>query len=337
MHTFFFLQQEVDLKAFIQLTDNDLTRMGITLVGPRVKILQEINRIREEMQLPMLPSSNCIQSEDSSMWTLSSLEVQSLLEGNNGLLNEQPAAKRRRLIKPPGPSILNEKNLSIYVYLANIVAGKSALKKILFMVKSLKDKKPTDTIVQTIQQHMNSRLQQQGKQLLYEGKGAQLMLVLQPDQNGDWQARSSYTEQIWSFRKGDFIKIDNHHTVDIGIRVHHFFIPEDSGDGSFLEDLRSPTKYPILFPGGSLEIGLDENKDSRLALAAELDIAPSETFAITHNGNLVMASDKNMFNDTCIFSFKRRRVETDMKKISSLDDFQKELFLSRCLDPTCLP
>jgi len=251
--------------------------------------------------------------------------------------NDQPAAKKRRMIEP-NPSVINEKNLSIYVYLANIVAGKSVLKKILFMVKSLKNRNQTDVTVQTIQQQMIAKLQQQGKRLLFQGKDAQLMLVLQPDQNGDWQAKSSYTEQIWSFRKGDFIKIDNHHTVDIGIRVHHFFIPEEGNSENFLEDLRSPTKYPILFPGGSLEIGLDENKDSRLALAAtELNSEPPETFAVTHNGNLVVSTGKNMFDDTCIFSFKRRRVETNMKKISSLDDFQKELFLSRCLDTTCLP
>jgi len=333
-----FLQQEVDLKAFIQLTDTDLTRMGITLMGPRVKIMQEINRLREEFQLPMLPPAiSCAQSEDSSMWSLSSLECFLQAENANAVVNEQSASKKRKMLEP-GSAIINEKNLSIYVFLSNIVAGKNALKKILFMVKSMKDKKQTEAIVQKIQQQVSAKLQQQSKRLLHEGKEAQLMLVLQPDQNGDWQARSS-TDQIWSFRKGDYIKIDNHHNVDIGIRVHHFFIPDDPAGGcSHIEDLRSPTKYPILFPGGSLEIGLDENKDSRLALATEMDSQPSETFAVTHNGSLVMISEKNnMFEDTCLFSFKRRRTDTNMKKISSLDDFQKELFLSKCFDPTCLP
>jgi len=284
----------------------------------------------------MLSPGMSMQSEDTSMWSLSSLEFQSFLDGNNNsLLSEQPLAKRRRMLEQI-PTVVNEKDLSIYVYLANIVAGKNALKKVLFMVKSMKDRKQTESIVQRMQEEVTSRLQEQSKRLLNEGRDAQLMLLLQPDRNGDWQARSSYTDQLWNFRKGDYIKIDNHHHVDIGIRVHHFFIPEDPAE-TYVEDLRSPTKYPILFPGGSLEIGLDENKDSRLALAADLNCEPADTFAVTHNGNLVVAADKNMFADTCVFSFKRRKYETNMKKISSLDDFQKELFLSRCLDPTCLP
>ena len=118
------------------------------------------------------------------------------------------------------------------------------------------------------------------------------------------QGKSNYCEQIWSFRKGDYLKIDNHHNVDIGLRVHHFFIPGDDAECPFVEDMRSPTKYPILFPGGSLEIGLEESNESRLALASEIYSDPSETFAVMHNGKLILAREKYLFDETCIFSFK---------------------------------
>jgi len=178
--------------------------------------------------------------------------------------------------------------------------------------------------------------QRKEKQVFHEGK-AQLMLVLQPDKLGDWVAKSAYSDQIWNFKRGDYIKIDNHHNVDISINVHYYYIPAANKAGSdklFIEDFKSPKKYPTLFPGGSLEIGVDENRDGRLALAAELDFEPSETFAVTKNGKLVfpVTQEPNMFNETCNFSFKRRK--DNMKKAESFDDFQKEIFLSKCLDPT---
>eukprot|EP01115_Flamella_aegyptia_P004168 TRINITY_DN18218_c0_g2_i1.p1 TRINITY_DN18218_c0_g2~~TRINITY_DN18218_c0_g2_i1.p1 ORF type:complete len:92 (+),score=27.19 TRINITY_DN18218_c0_g2_i1:261-536(+) len=71
---------------------------------------------------------------------------------------------------------------------------------------------------------------------------------------------------------------------------------------------------------------------SRLALSAELDFEPSETFAVTKNGKLVYPltmSDPNLLTETCNFSFKRRK-DINMKKAESFDDFQKEIFLSKC-------
>jgi hypothetical protein len=323
-----FLQEEVDVKAFMQLTDTDLSRMGINLVGPRVKILQEIARLREEKQMPMLlpPSASYLPIDDNSMWSISSLE--SFLTPMIPEEEEFPSAKKRKLIEL---NTMSQKDMAVYVYLANIVAGKNSLKKILFMVKSMRDPRETESIVQKIQAEIVSNLITQGKNVLDVGKLAECMLFLKPDANGDWQARSN-GDRVWSFKNGDFIKIDNHHSIDIGISVHHFFIPSE-GETEYVEDARSPSKYPMLFPGGSLEIGLDENKDSRLALAAELDSDSSETFAVTRNGRLLF-DNSNIYGDSCIFSFKRRRA--DMRKIASLDDFQKELFLSRCLDPTCI-
>jgi len=51
---------------------------------------------------------------------------------------------------------------------------------------------------------------------------------------------------------------------------------------------------------------------------------PAEIFGVTRNGKLLATLNEDS-KDTCIYSFKRRKV--DMKKVESLDDFQKELFM----------
>lgn len=216
-----------------------------------------------------------------------------------------PPSKRRKFSEQPMTGYeIDKRLLSIYVYLACVLAKQTCISKILFMVKSMKDRQQTDEIVQKIQQQVVSKLRLEGEQLVNDSKDAQLMLLLQPDKNGDWRAKSSYSERIWNFRKGDYIKIDNHHGMDVGICVHHYFIPQDDSEDQFLEDFRSPSKYPVLFPGGSLEIGLDDSREARLALAAGLDSEPSDTFAVTHNGAVATVVDKNVFDETCIFSFK---------------------------------
>ena len=71
------------------------------------------------------------------------------------------------------------------------------------------------------------------------------MIMMQPDKNGDWVAKSNITsDNFWSFKRGDYIKIDNHHNVDISINVHYYYISEKNNNGqiekSFVEDFRSP-------------------------------------------------------------------------------------------------
>jgi len=370
-----FTAQEVDIQAFLQLTDSDLNEIGIIKVGPRIKILKEISRLKEPRQifgsclpqpesihlqlqnqttndfettfsLPRIPSLPSLPISDTNnpQSSLSSPTLASFFQ-DEGLTTDQLNKKRKASEAFSSNNSLadmeNEKPMSIYIYLSHIVAANNILKKTLFMAKSEKNKWETEQIVQQIQQQVVSDITQKGKQIFHEGK-AQLMLLLQPDKNGDWVAKSIYSSQdnqVWNFKKGDYIKIDNHHNVDISINVHYYYIPSAGKNGSdklFVEDFRSPKKYPTLFPGGSLEIGVDENRDGRLALAAELNCEPSETFAVTKNGKLVQpsSSESTMFNETCSFSFKRRK--DNMKKAESFDDFQKEIFLSKCLDPTIM-
>jgi hypothetical protein len=165
------------------------------------------------------------------------------------------------------------------------------------------------------------------------------MLMMSPDKNGDWVARAANCDNVWNFKRGDYIKIDNHHNVDIGIQVRYYYVSDKNvytgkSENSFIEDVRSPKKYPTVFPGGSLEIGIDDNGNGRLALAADLEFEPTETFAVTKNGKLTLyaVNDPNIYTETCNFSFKRSK-NINMKKAESFDDFQKEIFLSRCLEP----
>lgn len=191
--------------------------------------------------------------------------------------------------------------LSLYLYLSNVATGKKKLKKTLFMVRSKRDRQATEDIVQQIHSQVISKLKQKGKKVVHEGK-AQMMLVLQPDKNGDWVARSQFSGQLWSFKKGDYIKIDNHHDVNVQISVYHYFISE-SGEPAFTEDKgQSPKQFPELAPGASLEIGIDD-KEGRTLTPSNMESDPSETFAVTHNGKLVM-SYNSFTTQTCIFSFK---------------------------------
>jgi len=333
-----FLENEVDLQAFLQLTDEDLNQMGITKVGPKVKILKHIQKMKDETALPApLDQRHDFPSLESPF------THPSILEDPTISLNE-PVTKKRRLATsldniptPPtiildrlpsvAPPVLDINQISLYIYLSHVSQGKDKLKKTLFMVRSKKDRQSTEDVVQQIQQQAINKLKQEGKKPICEGK-AQIMLILQPDKNGDWVARSQFSGQLWSFKKGDYIKIDNHHDVNVEISVNQYFVSD--GDAPFIEDKNnSPKKYPVLGPGACLEIGIDDNKDGRISAASNLDTDPSETFAVTHNGKLMM-SYGSFQSQTCIFSFKRRK--TDMKKVESLDDFQKELFLSKCLE-----
>jgi hypothetical protein len=51
-----------------------------------------------------------------------------------------------------------DKNLSIYLYLSNVVASNNILKKTLFMVKTELNKLDTDTVVQQIQSQLVGEL-----------------------------------------------------------------------------------------------------------------------------------------------------------------------------------
>jgi hypothetical protein len=68
-----FVEQEVDIQAFLQLNDDDLTKIGITKVGPKVKILKEISRIRgednstSEMPPPPTPTPAALPSIESNL------------------------------------------------------------------------------------------------------------------------------------------------------------------------------------------------------------------------------------------------------------------------------
>lgn len=339
-----FIQNEVDLQAFLQLTDEDLTQIGINKIGPKVKILKQIEKLRGNTALPA--PSDLSPTEPPIFPSLEApFTHPSLLDDNNFTLPE-PTPKRRKFgssmenFTPPQivmdrfPNVTfspqqvdTSAQLSLYLYLSNVATGKKKLKKTLFMVRSKRDRQATEDIVQQIHSQVISKLKQKGKKVVHEGK-AQMMLVLQPDKNGDWVARSQFSGQLWSFKKGDYIKIDNHHDVNVQISVYHYFISE-SGEPAFTEDKgQSPKQFPELAPGASLEIGIDD-KEGRTLTPSNMESDPSETFAVTHNGKLVM-SYNSFTTQTCIFSFKRRK--SDMKKVESLDDFQKELFLSKCLE-----
>lgn len=303
-----FLQQEVDLQAFLQLSDSELTHMGITKIGPKVKILKEIYRLKAESDpANALATSDPLTSTDAlpkdetlNQWSLSS-------PLDKYLQDDSQANKRRKIYESPSKQIISDINpqqqVCIYFYMSNIVVAKTRLKKTLFMVKSELNQQDTEVTVQEIQNQLITKLEATNKHIFHEGK-AQLMLVLKPDKTGSWMAKSQYTQRLWNFKKGDYIKIDNCHNFDISINVHHYYIPlrQQMGEGSYFEDYKSPKKYPVLFPGGSLQIGVDGNEDGRLALASQLDCEPTETFAVMHNGRLVT---DNTYNDTCIFSFKR--------------------------------
>eukprot|EP01114_Cavostelium_apophysatum_P004644 TRINITY_DN1497_c0_g1_i6.p2 TRINITY_DN1497_c0_g1~~TRINITY_DN1497_c0_g1_i6.p2 ORF type:complete len:236 (-),score=88.55 TRINITY_DN1497_c0_g1_i6:99-806(-) len=227
---------------------------------------------------------------------------------------------------PPPSADFSYNQLSLSLYLSHVSTGKNKLKKVLLFVRSKKDRQATEEIVHQIQQQALAKVNAGGKRVLHEGR-PQMMLTLQPDKHGDWVARSQLSGQLWSFKKGDYIKIDNHHDINVVITVAHYFISEN---GDFVEDTKATKKYPVLVPGSCLEIGVDDNKDmGRISISSNLESDPAETFAVTHNGKLVV-SYNNFANQSCIFSFKRRKV--DMKKVESLDDFQKELFLSKCLE-----
>src|SRR5690606_3923844 len=115
--------------------------------------------------------------------------------------NSGPPAKRQKLVPtPPVFSFDMEKTkmLSIYVYFGFITGGKNGLKKkILFMVKSKKDYSETDRIVQLMKDEVVASMKARRKNVQQIEK-AQVMLILQPDKNGDWSARSHITNQYWS-------------------------------------------------------------------------------------------------------------------------------------------
>lgn len=304
-----FLEQEVDLEAFLQLSSSDLEEMGIKKVGPRIKIMKEISRLKA-LGVETVLSDLSKSTEESNQWSLTStFDIPSTMIDD--LLDQKTseANKKRRISEGSSDFIGHEPAddvLSIYVYLSNIVLAKNKnrLKKTLFMIRSKQNRQETENISQQIQQFVIEELQRAGKKLLHVGK-AQLILILQPDKNGDWAARSTFTGKDWNFKKGDYIKIDNCHDMDISICIHHYTIPARDeryfGTPLYTEEHNSPKKYPTLFPGGSLQIGVEGNKDGKLALASRGETKNSETFAIFDNGQMV----SEYSNCGCIFSFQR--------------------------------
>lgn len=316
-----FVQQEIDIRAFMQLNDSALEQMGITKVGPKVKILNEIEllRLRENTTLPMTP---LLPPSTPSCGLIENGPFDGFLPLAEDI--EQRASKRPRFeapspridVVPPSPMPPTDSStLSLYIYLSNVIVGKHTLKKTLFMVKSQKPREDTDTIVQKIQKRLLDRLVEQQKRVLNEGAAAQLMLVLSPDKSGEWIAMAPNSEQIWNFRKGDCIKIANFHSVDISISVYHFFLPElEEVSAHFVTNFTAPKKFPLLFPGGCLEIDVDENKHARVDVASK-NPEYSKTFAFTHNGKLI--GDTENVNETCVFSFKRKTNNPQCPKLDS--------------------
>ena len=140
-----FVEQEVDIQAFLQLTDDDLSKIGITKVGPKVKILKEIARIRGEDSTAALASSSIAEMPPPPTPTPAALppieSLSSTYYSNNTpniLAEDDVPAKRRKLMESfaSGNSLADmefDKNLSIYLYLSNVVASNNILKKTLFM------------------------------------------------------------------------------------------------------------------------------------------------------------------------------------------------------------
>lgn len=292
--------------------------MGINKVGPRVKILSEIAKLKNESSF----FNNSEHNFNSQEWSLAFHSFDNLLEVEKSLNfleesdqvplspssgNASPSSsslsffKRRKLSKNSPPSIVDlsgETMLSVYVFMSHIIKTDSHLKKVLFMVKSKQSRTLTENIVSELHSREIARIKESSLPLSYEESHPQLLLILQPNKTGNWIAVAQPFQKVWNFQKGDFIKIDNCHSCDISILVHHYFITENNEPYSLQSQ-----KYPILFPGGSLQIGVDENKDGRLSLAKDfVHSEDSETFAVMQNGKLVSMNQKS---DACIFSFSR--------------------------------
>jgi len=233
-----------------------------------------------------------------------------------------PVSKRRKIVDAP---LTFEGPLSIYIFLSNIVMGEKTWKKVLFMVKSRRTEEETTRIVQMIHQDLTQTLKKKGKKLYEEGMEAQLMLALQPGRNNEWIAVSQ-PSRIWNFKDGDYIKIENRHSWDVSICVNHYTIlDKETSDGrQYVED-NAPSKYPVVFPGGALEIEIEGRTEGKLTWANMSNGDVGETFAVTKHGKLVAHTETN---DCCTFSLKRKKHQ--MIKNDSFDDFlQKEIFVSK--------
>eukprot|EP01117_Protostelium_nocturnum_P007311 TRINITY_DN2613_c0_g2_i1.p1 TRINITY_DN2613_c0_g2~~TRINITY_DN2613_c0_g2_i1.p1 ORF type:complete len:699 (-),score=220.76 TRINITY_DN2613_c0_g2_i1:41-2137(-) len=390
-----FLQQEIDLNAFVELKESDLIEMGITKLGPRIKIQKEISKMRKEKEPftssmddykvtrneslqsmdkspeakrqkisnnnnngssnPSPIDSSPISTSSSSMYDSSEKEKEPETNGtvptHAEQITEVTASLPIAATTGTGSSSTTD---AIYLYLSCVTAGKTHFKKALFMVRSLRNRKATDEVVQRIHTEYVNGLKNRGKKLINEGS-AQLMLALLPDTKGDWVAWSQryqlptdsatnsssqlgrefsmQSQKLWSFRQGDYIRIDNHHFVDISIRVHNYVIPAGTDFPEHLLKTPSPYKYPTVFPNGYLEIQLDENKEGKIGIGTDLEEdQPSEIFATIHRGKLIATNTSN--TDICALSFKRRKDPTGSSKLInsfSLQDAQ-DLFFNKNLD-----
>lgn len=333
-----FLEQEIDPIAFLQLKDDDLKQIGISKMGPRIRILAEIERLNKLAMaaasmnnsnnnnngndftplgtLPKIPSwpSMPIFPEETTSTPKRQKTVQ-FVEYLEDSANSSP-------VTSPLSSVEGSDDLpaaathpfSLCIFLSHVLVGKKSLKKVLFTVKTNKSIKETEDQVQRIHSDIVKKEQDKGKTVLHAEK-AQLMLTLQPDRHGDWVAVSSYAaDRVWAFKKGDLIKVDNYHSIAVDITIHNLNLEDP-------ERALRPHKYPSVLPGASLEIGIDSNTYEHLSLVGFS--SDTEIFAITNNGNLV--TDIN-FTDTCVFSFKRR--ESVMGKNASFDDLTASFFAS---------
>jgi len=174
-------------------------------------------------------------------------------------------------------------------------------------------------LVQNMHKPYLEKFRREGKEILNEGAPAQLMLELSPDQDGVFRGKSHYSDNVCSFQPGDFIKIENYHSFDIGIDIHHLYIPEDDDR----VDSRTSTKY-LLSPYGSLEFGIDDDtKDARIVSITAM-CTEHIPFAVTRHGNLIF---DNMYNDSCVFTLKKR-----VRALESMAIADSSVFTALCLN-----
>jgi hypothetical protein len=183
------------------------------------------------------------------------------------------AAKRRRFVDAV-PSVAHSNDTtpehnSVQVFLSHTYPsngddeGRRCLKKVLLVVKSHVSPSDTQRIVQhEIQRKLLKRTQKVLSCSEEDGfditQPALLLLSMLPDaaDPASWFASSSSNAE-WLCTLGDSLRLDNRHSCDVEICVRTFLLPAAPlGSVSFIEDFRSPTVFPKMFSGSSLELSL---------------------------------------------------------------------------------
>ncbi|PRP85163.1 ankyrin repeat and SAM domain-containing protein 3-like [Planoprotostelium fungivorum] len=219
-----FHEQEIDIKAFMQLTDGELIELGINRMGPRLKILNEVARLRgnaEHVPARLAASPSHLVSPSHLMSSPSNLNppnpTQTLYnppsvksedssppslgwDDPNLFSVPQFADPRRRRTDDYHVPMFGAEHfedidimsnlfpeVNEYVFLsATIQESDTMHKQVLFIVRSCQDHMTTQAAVQGLHEHILQMNKSEGRVVLEEGHARMIIGLVRDPNTGNF-------------------------------------------------------------------------------------------------------------------------------------------------------